>query len=532
MYNIICQIETFLRGMWRFNWWGIGVSWIVFVAGTLLVLSMPDQYKTKSSFYVKGYSVIEPILRDLTVQSDVAEHAYILSEAILSRSILEELVLESGLSERLSKAGDIQSMVEHLQANIKITSERDNLYDIEYVDRDPQVSFQVVDLLLNRFLNKVLSGKVADASIAEDFIEKQILIYEKKLTESEERLAEFKKQHIEEMPSANSNSIQKLKFAQEELDTARIELRKATGKRNELRRQINGESPTVGMLGINSPSQQLSNPISAQIDQIQTQMNKDLLKYTENHPKILAARNTISQLQQKIEHNKSIPASERSPSIYGSGGSSAANANIKANPIYQSVFIALRRAETEVATLQATVNEHLRKVASMRNSLDEVTEVEAELARLDRDYGVNKNQYTELVRRLEMARMSQEAEKSDDSIKFQIIDSPIVPKSPIGPQRPLFISAVLLMSIAIGAAFALFLDQARPVFLTTHHLSRETSLPVYGAVTLKLTEEKLRAERTTMAAFVMLVILMFGFYSISVMKHEAGASLLSSYVTK
>ena len=151
MYNIICQIETFLRGMWRFNWWGIGVSWIVFVAGTLLVLSMPDQYKTKSSFYVKGYSVIEPILRDLTVQSDVAEHAYILSEAILSRSILEELVLESGLSERLSKAGDIQSMVEHLQANIKITSERDNLYDIEYVDQDPQVSFQVVDLLLNRF---------------------------------------------------------------------------------------------------------------------------------------------------------------------------------------------------------------------------------------------------------------------------------------------------------------------------------------------------------------------------------------------
>ena len=527
MYNLICQVETFLRGMWRFNWWGVGLSWIVFVAGTLLVLSMPDQYQTKASFYVKEYSVIEPILEDLTVQSDVTEHAYILSEAILSRSILEELILESGMSERLGKNGDLQGLVNYLQRNIKITSERENLYDIEFVDRDPQVAFQVVDLVLNRFLNKVLSGKLADASIAEEFIEKQIVLYEKKLTESESRLAEFKKKNIEEMPGANSNSIVKLKDAQEALATARAELRKATGKRDELRRQINGESPIVGMLGFNAPAQRVSNPIAQQIDEIQTELNSDLLKYTENHPKIVAARNTIAQLQQQLDEQARLQTSAA-----GSASGAQRAANIKANPIYQSVFISLRRAEAEVATLQASVNEHTRKVASMRNSLDEVTEVEAELAKLNRDYEVNQNQYQELVRRLEMARLSQEAEKSDDSIKFQIIDSPILPKHPIGPQRPLFITAVLILSIAIGAAFALFLDQARPVFLTTHHLNRETSLPVYGAVTLKLSEEKLRAERTTLAAFVLLVILMFGFYSISVMKHEAGASLISSYVMK
>lgn len=528
MYNLICRVETFLRGMWRFNWWGVGLSWIVFVAGTLLVLSMPDQYQTKSSFYVKEFSVIEPILEDLTVQSDVAEHAYILSEAILSRSILEELILESGMSERLGKNGDLQGLVGYLQRNIKITSERENLYDIEFTDRDPQVAYQVVDLLLNRFLNKVLSGKLADASIAEEFIEKQIVLYEKRLTESETLLAKFKKKHIEEMPSANSDSIGKLKLAQEELGTARAELRKATSKRNALRRQIDGESPIVGMLGFNAPTQRLSNPIASQIDKIQTELSRDLLKYTENHPKILTARNTIAQLEQQLEDQAKLQSSgSRSGSF-----SAQSAANVKANPIYQSVLIALRRSETEVATLQAGVNEHIRKVASMRNSLDEVTEVEAELAKLNRDYEVNQGQYQELVRRLEMARLSQAAEKSDDSIKFQIIDSPILPRHPIGPQRPLFITAVLLLSIAIGAAFALFLDQARPVFLTTHHLNRETSLPVYGAVTLKLSEEKLRAERTTLAAFVLLVILMFGFYSISVMKHEAGASLISSYAMK
>lgn len=526
MYNIICQIETLLRGMWRFNWWGVGLSWIVFVAGTLLVMSMPDQYQTKSSFYVKEFSVIEPILEDLTVQSDVAAHAYILSEAILSRSILEELILETGLSERLKKNSDMQSLVGYLQRNIKITSLRENLYDIEFIDRDPQVSFQVVDLVLNRFLDKVLSGKRSEVGLAEEFIAKQINLYEKKLTESEERLAKFKKEHIEEMPSANQDSIQQLKLAQTELQTARGNLRKAIQKRNELRRQVNGESPIVGMMGFAGPQQRLSNPITSQIDQLQETLNSDLLKYTENHPKVIASRKTIAQLQQRLEEGKNVASGG------SSSGFSGANANVAANPIYQSISISLRRSETEVVTLQATVNELTRNLASLRHSLDEVTEVEAELAKLNRDYEVNQNQYQELVRRLEMARLSQEAEKSDDNIKFQIIDSPVVPKQSIGPQRPLFITAVLVLSIAIGAGFALFLDQARPVFLTTHHLNRETSLPVYGAVTLKLSEEKLRAERTTLAAFVLLVVLMFGFYSISVMKHEAGASLISSYAMK
>ena len=526
MYNLICQVETFLRGMWRFNWWGVGLSWLVFVAGTLLVLSMPDQYETKSSFYVKDTSVMEPILQGLAVQADVAHHAYILSEAILSRSILEELVLETGLSERLENDGDVQGLVKYLQRNIKITSERENLYDIQYVDRDPQISFQVVDLLLNRFLHKVLAGKLSDAHVAEQFLEKQIQVYEKRLVDSEKILSEFKKANIEEMPSTNQDYIQGLKFAQTELDNARINLRKAIGKRNELARQIKGESPIVGIVGFGTPSQTHSSPTASQIDIIRKKLNEDLLKYTDNHPTIVSGRETLAQLEKQLAEEMKVSSSG------GSTSSSVVSANTKANPVYQSVLIGLKRAETEVATHQATVNEYRRKVASLRNSLDGVSEVEAELSKLNRDYDVNKSQYQELSRRLELARLSQEAEKNDDSIKFQIIDAPIVPKHPIGPQRPLFITAVLLLSIAIGAGFALFLDQARPVFLTTHHLNRETSLPVYGAVTLKLSEEKLRAERTTLAAFVLLVVLMFGFYSISVMKHEAGASLISSYVMK
>ncbi len=518
MFNLISQIETFLRGMWRFNWWAVGLSWVVFLAGTIMVLMLPNQYEAKASFYVKDHSILEPILAGITVQSNVAAHAYVLAESIKSRSIMEELILESGLSGRLEDVGDMGDLVAYLQKKIIITTQRENLYDLEFVDSDPQIAYEVVDLLLNQFLNKVLSGKLTDARIAEVFLNKQIKLYEIRLGVAERELADFKKQNIEQMPTTNRDYVASLQAAQSELAVARVELRKAVEKRNVLQRQLSGDTPVVGMAGFSTPLANLSSPASAQIATIRRQLNNDLLKYTENHPKVLANQATLKALQQQILSEKQSPGN---------------NANLNmANPVYQSAQIALRRSETEVATTQATVSEYRRKVAGLRNSLDGVSEVEAELAKLNRDYGITKTQYLELSKRLELARLSQEAEKTDDSVKFQIIDPPIVPISSTGPNRPLLITAVLVMSIVIGAGFALFLDQAKPVFLTTHHLNRETSLPVYGAVSMKVSDNQMRAERTTLAAFVLLVVLLLGFYSVTVIKHEEGASLISSYVMK
>ncbi|MFK7794824.1 MAG: XrtA system polysaccharide chain length determinant [Gammaproteobacteria bacterium] len=527
MFNLISQIETFLRGMWRFNWWAVGLSWLVFVVGTILVFWMPNQYQSSASFYVKDNSVIEPILAGITVQSDVATHAYVLSEAIKSRSIMEELILESGLSERLQSEDDMQGMVSYLQKNIVIKTERESLYDLQFTYDDPQIAFEVVDILLNQFLNRVLSGKLTDARVAEVFLEEQIGLYEQRLTAAETQLADFKKRNIEQMPTNNRDYVFSLQQAQSELAAAKVQLQISLGKRNEIRRQLNGETPVVGLVGFNAPTQATSSPTAGQIEAVRSQLNQDLLRYTENHPKVMASMATLESLEQQLfEESQSSQLADPT-----ARNSASANLNA-ANPVYQSVQIGLRRAETDVATNQAIVNEHSRKVALLRNSLDGVSEVEAELSKLNRDYDITKNQYLELTRRLELARLSQEAEKGDDSVKFQIIDPPIVPKGSIGPNRPLFITAVLIMSIIIGAGFALFLDQAKPVFLTTHHLNRETSLPVYGSVSMKVSDQSMRTERTTLAAFVLLVVLLLGFYSISIVKHEEGASIISSYVEK
>jgi len=45
MHEIIFQVQTLARGLWRFRWVALGVAWAVSVAGWLFVARMPDQYQ-------------------------------------------------------------------------------------------------------------------------------------------------------------------------------------------------------------------------------------------------------------------------------------------------------------------------------------------------------------------------------------------------------------------------------------------------------------------------------------------------------
>jgi hypothetical protein len=123
------------------------------------------------------------------------------------------------------------------------------------------------------------------------------------------------------------------------------------------------------------------------------------------------------------------------------------------------------------------------------------------LKRLDRNYDVNKRQYDSLVQRLESANLSTEAEQTADSVKFRVVEPPVVPLAPIGPNRLPALLAGAGRSLAAGLATALLLAQMRPVFTSRDALGRISGLPVLGAIT-KLTSERFLPWYRTQAALV------------------------------
>ena len=153
------------------------------------------------------------------------------------------------------------------------------------------------------------------------------------------------------------------------------------------------------------------------------------------------------------------------------------------NPVYQNLRLSLSQADADLAALRGHMLPRRALVADLRSKVQSIPEVEAELARLNRDYEVNKRNYDTLVERLESARISESAEQSGDNVKFRVIEPPIVPFKPSGPERALLNTMVLLAALGAGLGLAVLLAQLHPTFATRDLLQKITGVPVIGAIT-------------------------------------------------
>jgi polysaccharide chain length determinant protein (PEP-CTERM system associated) len=196
-----------------------------------------------------------------------------------------------------------------------------------------------------------------------------------------------------------------------------------------------------------------------------------LLQYTDKHPDVIALRETIAQLEER--RSGEVAALKRGGGVLSAGAA--------ASPVVQSIQLALNKADVEIAALRARISDHQRKVEELRKLVDTAPEVEAEFARLNRDYDVNRERYVAFVDRAERTKLGDEAEETD-AVRFEVIDPPAAKFDPVAPNRALLLMAVLVVGLGAGCGIAFVLHQLRPVFTSSRALNEITGMPVLGVV--------------------------------------------------
>src|SRR5690606_8102154 len=90
--------------------------------------------------------------------------------------------------------------------------------------------------------------------------------------------------------------------------------------------------------------------------------------------------------------------------------------------------------------------------------------VAGEQERINRDYDVLKRQYDKLVEDREQVRLRADAQSKTDAFNFRILEPPSHPTIPASPNRPLFLTLILLVAIGAGVAAAFANAQLRATF--------------------------------------------------------------------
>ena len=487
MHELLVKSLDEVRGGWRFRWPCLAVAWGVCALGWAIVVFLPNTYEANARVYVDSRSILRPLLQGLTVNPDVASDLDLVRQVLLSRPHVEKVAHAADLDIRAKTQQDRDALIASLQRRIIIeaadsrarTSSGEGLYRISFRDQSREKSLAVVQTLLNSFVEDTLGSKRTGQETAQRFLDDQIAEHEKRLADAEDRLSEFKKKNVGTMPDQRGDYFSRLQQEQTGLDQARSALALADIRLQELTRQLSGEEPVL--LGIDSGANggatgdaPRGGDLTYRIQDLEKKLDDLLLRYTEKHPEVIATRNTIAELRKRQDEELARVRAHQP-------ATGAMSQSLKANPVYQNMEIEQKRAEVQVAELKQDVAQRETRVAALKKLVNTVPEVEAELARLNRDYQVTHTQYLELVKRRETANLSENADRTG-TVKFDVIDPPVVAFNPVAPNRPLLLSSVMLVALAAAIALAYGLNQINSVFNDASSLAEVTGLPVLAAV--------------------------------------------------
>ena len=488
-----------IRGTWRYRWLAFGIASLVALTGWALVFTLPDRYEARAWVMVDTRTALKPALDGLATQQDVGVELSYVRESLLTDARLLGVARLVGLV-RASEPDPVRNdrAVALLRKHVLLTMQRADdqpergpsggtSYGIFYQDTVRPRALNVVSILLQTLVDETLGGKKEGSENAQLFLETQVKDYEKRLRNAEDRLADFKSHHFGLMPSERGGYFEQLQKETAATEETRTKLLVAQNRRAALQKQLHGDAAVAATAAV-APAVSAGGAVGldtvSRLAQTRAHLDDLLLKFTDKHPDVIEARKTLAELESR--------RAAEIESLRNGDASAAASSGASANPVYQSIQLELNHADVEIADLGTQLAEHEAKARQLRELLNTAPQVEAEFAQLNRDYDVNKAQYTALLSSFEKARLGERAD-SAGSVKFQVVEPPTVSNRPVSPRRTMLLAGALLAALALGTVAANRLDRTRPLVGSSSGLTRVTGIPVLAAFGSAFPERSKRA---------------------------------------
>ncbi|WP_429929593.1 XrtA system polysaccharide chain length determinant [Alteromonas macleodii] len=492
LQQTLIQILDYIKGVWIKKRYVIIFSWLICPIGFLYVASLPDVYSSKAQVFVDTRLVLQPLLRGLAIQTNPDQEIQMMAKTLLSRSNVEKIARESDLDITTASELEFETLVTKLSDEIKLSSTgRDNIYNISFSNELPSVAQRVVQETLDLFVEGALGNNRKDTDTAGRFLDEQISEYESRLTEAEQRLANFKRQYNDILPLAGTyySSLQNLN---NELESTRLQIKQTQQQTDSLNKQISNAKRNDSFGVTNQEEPTLRTRYDDRIRSLEEELDRLTLRFTDAHPDVVETRALLSSLEQSRE--KEIEA-------FLSNEEDGNNAPL--SELNREIKLEASRLESQIASLRVKETDLQRKISELESKVDLIPQIEAESSALNRDYDVTKRKYEELLSRKESADLSRRADVSAEDLQFRIIEPPLLPKRPSGPNRLIFYTAVLILGFGSGIGIAFLISQLNPILIRPKQLLNVSDYPIWGTVTHLNIEQINKTNRNRLLVFLL-----------------------------
>ena len=444
-YTLYEYIEILRRRMWY-----IIIPFVLIVTGaSLYAFTAKRQYKASTLVLVSPQRVPEAFVQ-ATVTSKVEERLQSISQEVMSRTRLEQIIAEYRLYEKESVNRSREEVVGMMRQNIKVElptkKDEKGFFTIGFIGDDPKVVTTVANRLASLFIEENLKIREQQAVGTTEFLTSELALAKTKLDQMETAVTNYKRRYMGELPEQRDTNIKILEQLQNQNQKISENLRAAQDRKLFIQKQLTDmENPTppttANLTALQKEMATLSSEVEmggtydSQKEKLTRELEALNTRYTANHPDVLAAKKRLADL----EKNKS----------------SYDHKDFKKDPRYKELKNQIALTDMEIKRLSEESFNVSGQINKYFARIEHTPTREQDMSGLLREYQSTKETYERLLKKSQEAQQAENLEKRQKGEQFRVIDPARTPEKPFSPDIPkiLLISLLAGLGGGLGAAF-------------------------------------------------------------------------------
>jgi uncharacterized protein involved in exopolysaccharide biosynthesis len=493
-----------LHTLRRRKWIGAAVGFVGCCTAVAIALTWPPTYQSTATILIEEPDVPSDLVKS-TVSTYADQRLQVIEQRVMTNQNLGDIMDRFGLYQAALATTPRSELINSLRNKIDLavlsadfvsSKTRNNsnqpqatiAFTVSYSDQNPRLAQQVASRLTDLYLAENVQTRTEKAAGTTEFLTQQSQKLYQDVTDTQNRLTEFKTQNSSTLPEQLDTNMRILEQLQSTLLRNRSNLEQINEKRAFLQSQLGTISPYMPMTAGGTPAtpqaqlmalelqyidlsarygpkhpqvvhleKQIDtlkaqvgtsdSPTStqAQLSQLQAQLSDALQRYGENHPTVQKLRKQITDLQSEIG---------KAPSI----SMISAPKGPPDNPMYIQMQNQLGDSTAQLQGLQMETAALQAKMEDMEKRVLQTQALSGQYNSLRQQYEAAVKRYQDFKDKEADAQVAQSMEQQSKSETFSVIEAPQYPDLPLKPNRKLLLLAGAVLSFMLATAAMLAME--------------------------------------------------------------------------
>jgi len=459
----------------RRKWWLIAPIVLSVIVGLALVRFLPKEYRSTTTLGVAA-PIVSPNLVNQTTPLDNQERMRALSQQLVSLPILSRVVREEGLGSGAPNDAQIGKLRRAIEITVPEpvanTNEvrRLDTFVVSYSDGDPKRAQRIANRLATVFVDESSKLRAEHAEDTSAFIATQFRASQARLADLESRLRKAKESHMGRLPEQTGANLQTLSGLRQQLEANSTALRGEQDRLSMIERQLEGLKQGSGDVLFVPRGTEAMLPPENRVVALQRELATARAVYTDKHPEVQRLEEELANARKDVVNERQRPAADRL-------------AQLQTDPAYRQLVADREMARLRIREIQFTATDLQRQIGQYQARVEAAPMVEQQLATVQRDYDLEKTQYSELSTKLHASTIAENVERNRSGEQFTILYPASYPNEPTKPVPWRVMLLTIAAGVFLGGALSLGREYLDRSVHDVHELKDEFELPVLGEVT-------------------------------------------------